>query len=35
VDAQLNSAGIHYAAHLPNLEHPEEFNGLLLDFLNR
>jgi 3-oxoadipate enol-lactonase len=22
------------AAHLPNLEHPEEFNRLLLDFLN-
>jgi pimeloyl-ACP methyl ester carboxylesterase len=25
---------IHDAAHLPNLEHPEEFNRLLLDFLN-
>jgi 3-oxoadipate enol-lactonase len=25
---------IHDAAHLPNLEHPEKFNGLLLDFLN-
>src|SRR4029077_7444168 len=23
------------AAHLPNLEHPEEFNRLLLDFLGR
>jgi pimeloyl-ACP methyl ester carboxylesterase len=27
-------AVIHDAAHLPNLEHPEEFNRLLLDFLN-
>ena len=25
---------IHDAAHLPNLEHPEQFNRLLLDFLN-
>jgi pimeloyl-ACP methyl ester carboxylesterase len=25
---------IHDAAHLPNLEHPEKFNHLLLDFLN-
>lgn len=25
---------IRDAAHLPNLEHPEEFNRLLLDFLN-
>ena len=25
---------IHDAAHLPNLEHPEKFNRLLLDFLN-
>jgi 3-oxoadipate enol-lactonase len=24
---------IHNAAHLPNLEHPEEFNRLVLDFL--
>jgi 3-oxoadipate enol-lactonase len=27
-------AVIRDAAHLPNLEHPEEFNRLLLDFLN-
>jgi pimeloyl-ACP methyl ester carboxylesterase len=27
-------AVIHDAAHLPNLEHPKEFNRLLLDFLN-
>jgi 3-oxoadipate enol-lactonase len=27
-------AVIHDAAHLPNLEHPEKFNRLLLDFLN-
>jgi len=27
-------AVIHNAAHLPNLEHPEEFNRLVLDFLN-
>jgi pimeloyl-ACP methyl ester carboxylesterase len=27
-------AVIHDAAHLPNLEHPQEFNRLLLDFLN-
>ena len=27
-------AVIHDAAHLPNLEHPEQFNRLLLDFLN-
>ena len=26
-------AVIHDAAHLPNLEHPEEFNSLVLDFL--
>ena len=26
-------AVIHDAAHLPNLEHPDEFNGLVLDFL--
>jgi pimeloyl-ACP methyl ester carboxylesterase len=25
---------IHDAAHLPNLEHPERFNRILLDFLN-
>jgi len=25
---------IHDAAHLPNIEHPEEFNRVLLDFLN-
>jgi pimeloyl-ACP methyl ester carboxylesterase len=25
---------IHDAAHLPNLEHPEKFNRILLDFLN-
>jgi 3-oxoadipate enol-lactonase len=25
---------IHDAAHLPNLEHPDKFNHLLLDFLN-
>lgn len=25
---------IHDAAHLPNLEHPDQFNRLLLDFLN-
>ena len=25
---------IHDAAHLPNLEHPEKFNSLVLDFLN-
>jgi 3-oxoadipate enol-lactonase len=25
---------IHDAAHLPNLEHPDKFNRLLLDFLN-
>ncbi len=24
---------IHDAAHLPNLEHPEEFNQVVLDFL--
>ena len=24
---------IHDAAHLPNLEHPEEFNRIVLDFL--
>ena len=27
-------AVIHDAAHLPNLEHPERFNRILLDFLN-
>jgi 3-oxoadipate enol-lactonase len=27
-------AVIHDAAHLPNLEHPEQFNKVLLDFLN-
>lgn len=27
-------AVIHDAAHLPNLEHPEKFNRVLLDFLN-
>jgi 3-oxoadipate enol-lactonase len=27
-------AAIHDAAHLPNLEHPDKFNRLLLDFLN-
>ena len=27
-------AVIHDAAHLPNLEHPDKFNRLLLDFLN-
>lgn len=27
-------AVVHDAAHLPNLEHPEKFNRLLLDFLN-
>jgi pimeloyl-ACP methyl ester carboxylesterase len=27
-------AVIHDAAHLPNLEHPEKFNRLVLDFLN-
>jgi 3-oxoadipate enol-lactonase len=27
-------AVIHDAAHLPNLEHPDEFNRLLIDFLN-
>jgi pimeloyl-ACP methyl ester carboxylesterase len=27
-------AVIRDAAHLPNLEHPQEFNRLLLDFLN-
>ena len=26
-------AVIHDAAHLPNLEHPEEFNRLVLEFL--
>jgi pimeloyl-ACP methyl ester carboxylesterase len=25
---------IHDAAHLPNLEHPDKFNRLVLDFLN-
>ena len=27
-------AVIHDAAHLPNLEHPERFNRILVDFLN-
>jgi pimeloyl-ACP methyl ester carboxylesterase len=27
-------AVIHDAAHLPNLEHPDKFNRLVLDFLN-
>jgi 3-oxoadipate enol-lactonase len=27
-------AVIHNAAHLPNLEHPDQFNRLLVDFLN-
>jgi pimeloyl-ACP methyl ester carboxylesterase len=27
-------AVIHDAAHLPNLEHPDKFNRLLVDFLN-
>ncbi len=27
------NAVIHDAAHLPNLEHPEEINRLVLDFL--
>ncbi|HVC77413.1 MAG TPA: alpha/beta fold hydrolase [Candidatus Micrarchaeaceae archaeon] len=27
-------AVIHNAAHLPNLEHPDKFNRLLVDFLN-
>lgn len=27
-------AVIHDAAHLPNLEHPEQFNRILVDFLN-
>jgi pimeloyl-ACP methyl ester carboxylesterase len=26
-------AVIHDAAHLPNLEHPKEFNRIVLDFL--
>ncbi len=26
-------AVIHDAAHLPNLEHPDQFNRLVLDFL--
>jgi len=26
-------AVIHDAAHLPNLEHPEEFNRIVLEFL--
>jgi pimeloyl-ACP methyl ester carboxylesterase len=29
----VRKAVIHDAAHLPNLEHPEEFNRLVLDFL--
>jgi 3-oxoadipate enol-lactonase len=32
--AGARKAVIHDAAHLPNLEHPEEFNRLLLEFLN-
>jgi pimeloyl-ACP methyl ester carboxylesterase len=31
--AGARKAVIHDAAHLPNLEHPEEFNRLVLDFL--
>ncbi|MEO8744209.1 MAG: alpha/beta fold hydrolase [Candidatus Dormibacter sp.] len=31
--AGARRAVIHDAAHLPNLEHPEEFNRLVLDFL--
>ncbi|TMC52881.1 MAG: alpha/beta fold hydrolase [Chloroflexi bacterium] len=30
---QARKAVIHDAAHLPNLEHPEEFNRVVLDFL--
>ena len=26
-------AVIHDAAHLPNLEHPEEFNRIVMEFL--
>jgi pimeloyl-ACP methyl ester carboxylesterase len=29
-----HKAVINDAAHLPNLEHPEKFNRLVLDFLN-
>jgi pimeloyl-ACP methyl ester carboxylesterase len=29
-----HKAVIHDAAHLPNLEHPDKFNRLVLDFLN-
>ena len=29
----VRKAVIHDAAHMPNLEHPEEFNRLVLDFL--
>jgi pimeloyl-ACP methyl ester carboxylesterase len=29
----VRKAVIHDAAHLPNLEHPEEFNRIVLDFL--
>lgn len=31
--ASARRAVIHDAAHLPNLEHPDEFNRLVLDFL--
>jgi pimeloyl-ACP methyl ester carboxylesterase len=31
--AGARKAVIHDAAHLPNLEHPEEFNRIVLDFL--
>jgi 3-oxoadipate enol-lactonase len=32
--ANARKAVIHDAAHLPNLEHPDKFNRLVLDFLN-
>jgi pimeloyl-ACP methyl ester carboxylesterase len=31
---RARKAVIHDAAHLPNLEHPDKFNHLVLDFLN-
>jgi 3-oxoadipate enol-lactonase len=31
---RARKAVIHDAAHLPNLEHPERFNRILVDFLN-
>jgi pimeloyl-ACP methyl ester carboxylesterase len=31
--ASARKAVIHDAAHLPNLEHPEEFNRIVMDFL--